>query len=101
MAKNFEVRIAGMAFDQKDITISVGDSVTWINDDGTNNNTKHSVTTDSGSSLSIPEIVLDPNATTTMYSDRQTFPTAGMFKYKCRFHGGMNGSVKVDAALIK
>jgi plastocyanin len=91
MAKNFEVRIAGMAFDQKNITISAGDSVTWINDDGATSNTTHSVTTDPGSPLSIPEIVLDPNVPL-LWSSRQTFPTAGVFNYHCKFHPMMAGN---------
>jgi plastocyanin len=93
MAKNFEVRIAGMAFNQQNITISVGDSVTWINDDGTTSGTTHTVTSDPGSPISIPEIVLDPNVI--LYSPRQTFPTAGVFNYHCRIHQTMTGSVTV------
>lgn len=93
MAKNFEVRIAGMAFDQQNITISAGDSVTWINDDGITSATPHSVTSDPGSPLSIPEIDLDPNVI--LYSARQTFRTSGVFKYHCKYHTSMTGSVKV------
>ena len=89
MARNFEVLIPGMSFDQKDITISVGDTVTWINDDGTST---HTVTTDTGSPLSITEILI-PGST---YSPRQPFSTAGVLKYHCRFHPTMmKGSVTV------
>jgi len=87
MAKNFEVRIADMSFDQQNVTISVGDTVTWINDD----DTTHSVTKDPASPLSITEIVLDSN----IYSARQVFATAGLLKYHCKFHPMMTGSVTV------
>jgi plastocyanin len=87
MARNIEVLISGFAFDQQDISISVGDTVTWINDDGGS----HTVTQDTTSGLPIAEIALGANE----YSPRQTFGTAGVLNYHCRFHPHMTGSVTV------
>jgi plastocyanin len=87
MAKNYEVLIAGHEFDQKNITIAVGDTVTWINDDAG----KHTVTQDPGSPLSFTEVVIDGST----YSPRQTFSAAGVLKYHCRIHPSMTGSVTV------
>lgn len=87
MAKNYEVLISGFAFDQQNLTISAGDTVTWINDDSSN----HSVTQDAGSPLPITEIDLGPN----VYSPRQDFGTVGVLKYHCKYHMHMKGSVTV------
>lgn len=89
MAQNFEVLIAGMAFDQQDITISAGDTVTWINDDST---TTHSVTKDPTSPLPFTEVIV-PGGT---YTTRQSFPTVGVLNYHCKFHSHMTGSVTVQ-----
>lgn len=86
--RNFEVKMKGNKFDQKEFEIKVGDTVTWINED----ETTHSVTTATGSDISITEILVDEDK----HSDRTKFDTAGTFKYKCKFHpSGMTGSIKV------
>lgn len=87
MAKNYEVLISGMAFDQQDLEIKTGDTVTWINDD----DGPHTVTKDTGSELSIQEIEVDALG----HSPRQQFDVAGKLSYHCRFHPHMTGSVTV------
>jgi plastocyanin len=73
------------AFSPKDIMINVGDTVTWIWDDGT----EHTVTSDTSawpdsgvrSKLGGPPFPTFQN----------TFNTPGMYKYHCQIHGGPNG----------
>lgn len=74
-------------FDQKDIQIAVGDSVGWLNDD----DGKHSVSTETGSELSITEIIVQAS----VHSSRIKSEKGGVFKYKCKFHSGMTGTVTV------
>jgi plastocyanin len=85
--RNYEVRMKDSKFDQKEIEIKVGDTVSWVNDD----DMKHSVTTVTGSEISIAEIIVEANE----HSARTKFDTAGTFKYKCKFHSGMTGTIKV------
>jgi plastocyanin len=86
--RNFEVRMKSNQFDQKDITVSVGDTVRWVNeDDG-----KHSVTMDDGSPLPIKEMVQDGGT----FSNRVAFDKEGVLKYHCKFHSAtMKGTVTV------
>jgi plastocyanin len=86
-ARNFEVRMKGNQFDQKDITVSIGDTVRWVNED----NGKHSVTADTGSALPIKEMVVDGGS----FTDRITFDKAGVLNYHCKFHANMKGTVTV------
>lgn len=86
-ARNFEVRMKGNQFDQKDISVSVGDTVRWVNED----NGKHSVTTDTGSAISVDEVVVDGGT----FTDRITFDKEGVLNYHCKFHGTMKGTVTV------
>ena len=76
------VTIANFAFNPADVTVKVGQSVTWTNND----TTTHTVTGadfDSGP--------LAPGAT---YS--HTFATAGTFDYHCSIHTSMTGKVTVQ-----
>lgn len=84
--RNFEVTMKSNKFDQKEIVIKVGDTVRWINED----EAKHSVTNDGGD-LTMTEIIVDGQT----FSKRISFDKEGMFKYKCKFHGGMTGMVTV------
>ena len=43
------------------------------------------------SDITMPEVIVEGGA----FSQRITFNQAGVFKYKCRFHGGMTGKVTV------
>ena len=81
-ASGTAVSIANFAFNPADVTVKVGQSVTWTNND----TTTHTVTGadfDSGP--------LAPGAT---YS--HTFATAGTFDYHCSIHTSMTGKVTVQ-----
>lgn len=85
---NCEVRMTGAKkFDQQDVEIQAGDTVTWINASAM----QHSVTPDDDSELKIDEIVL----TAGKFSDRVKFEKKGKFKYHCKFHAGMTGTITV------
>jgi plastocyanin len=80
------VTIANFAFGPASISVPVGSTVTWTNQDSTN----HTVTADDGSFDSGP---LAPGATFS-----QTFDTAGTFTYHCAIHSSMKGTITVTAA---
>ena len=85
-ASSASVTIGDFFFRPKDVTISVGDSVTWTNDGKVEEG--HTVTGngfDSG--------VLKPGA---VYTHR--FATAGTFDYVCTIHPNMRGTVTVTAS---
>ncbi len=77
------VSIADFSFKAPAITVSVGTTVTWTNNDSTS----HTVTADDGSFKS------DPLGAGATFS--QTFATAGTFAYHCTIHPTMTGSVTV------
>ena len=70
------------AYAPNPVTIAVGGSVTWTNND----NTAHTAT---GSTFNSGSIAPGRSYTA-------TFPTAGTFTYKCSFHPGMTGTVTVQ-----
>ena len=70
------------AFSPSPVTVAVGGSVTWTNND----NTAHTSTGGSWNSGSIA-----PGGKYTA-----TFPTAGTFVYHCTIHPGMTGTVTVQ-----
>jgi plastocyanin len=74
----------GFAFTPQEITVKVGDTVTWTNGD----NESHAV---EGGSLSSPEI--RPGET---YA--RTFTAPEEIAYNCRFHTYMTGTIHVLAA---
>jgi len=80
-----EISIKGFAFSPSTISIKVGDTLTWTNQDSTS----HTVTSDSGSELS--SATLSQGQT---YS--HTFNTAGTYSYHCTFHSGMKAKVIVS-----
>ncbi len=73
-------------FDPPDVTISVGDTVTWVNDDENIHTATHrgdpalfdSETVEAGEEFSV------------------TFSEAGEFQYFCKFHPWMGGVVNVQ-----
>jgi plastocyanin len=75
-AKNF-------AFNPKTVTIKVGDTVTWTNQDSTT----HTVTGDGG---------IDSGNLAPGKSYSKTFDTAGTFNYHCSIHPSMTGQVIVQ-----
>jgi YVTN family beta-propeller protein len=80
-----KVTIAGFAFTPQNITIKVGDSVTWSNEDGP----AHTVTFRDGSPGARS---LAPGQTFT-----RTFDTPGTYAYFCSYHPYMTGSIIVQA----
>lgn len=79
------VSIKGFAFNPSSLTVSVGTTVTWTNDDSV----AHTVTSDSGSELTSAQIAPGQS-----YS--HTFSTAGTFSYHCAIHPSMKAQVVVQ-----
>ena len=78
------VTIASLAFDPGTVTVDVGDSVTWSNQD-------QIAHTASGGSFDTGVIGASGQATV-------TFDAAGTFAYVCAIHPEMQGTVIVEAA---
>lgn len=79
------VSIKGFAFNPSTLTVPVGTTVTWTNEDSTT----HTVTSDSGSEFDSGQI---PSGQT--YS--HTFNTAGTFSYHCSIHTSMKAQIVVE-----
>lgn len=84
LAKDVTVTISNFAFGPAEVTISVGDTVTFVNGD----DTIHSVVADDGSFHSDG---LDTNDKITM-----TFTKAGKIAYHCGLHPFMKGDILVQ-----
>ena len=78
------VRIEGTAFEPRDITVSVGQTVVWVNEDPF----PHNVSSASGGFRSGD---LEPEAQWTLQPT-----TRGTFPYVCTLHPGMKGTVRVQ-----
>jgi plastocyanin len=85
-AADGSVAMAGFAFDPATITVEVGDSVTWRNEDSA----PHTATADDGS--------FDTGNVASGADDSVTFDRAGTFAYTCTIHPSMRGTVVVQAA---
>jgi plastocyanin len=85
-AADTPVTIAGFAFDPTTVTINVGDSVTWTNQDSI----AHTATAGDGS--------FDTGNIVAGGTESVTFDTAGTFAYHCTIHATMNGTVVVQGA---
>jgi len=83
-AEEYEIRIDNSAFDPNDITIALGDTVTWTNYDSS----KHTVTEDNGE--------FDSEDLDTEDSFSWTFDVAGNYSYHCGRHSSMTGVVNVE-----
>jgi plastocyanin len=82
------VTLQNFAFNPQNITIAVGDSVTWINKDSTN----HTVTGDKvGSGDDFDSGSFGNGAEFT-----HTFTQAGTYPYHCSIHTNMKGTVTVQ-----
>ena len=79
-----QVVMKGFAFDPASVTIKVGESVTWTNQDSTN----HTVTADKG------EFNSSQLANGATFSFK--FDTAGTYAYHCSIHPSMTGTVVVQ-----
>jgi plastocyanin len=78
------VEINGMAFDSNDLTISVGDSITWQNLDSSS----HTATADG--------VEFDSGTLANGESFTFTFSTAGTYTYHCGIHSSMTGTITVQ-----
>ena len=79
-----EVSIGFNVFLPETLTVPVGTTVTWVNNDGSNHNVVFADTTTSGR--------MRHDATY-----QRTFTTAGTFDYQCSIHGDrMKGRVVVE-----
>ena len=78
-----DVCLENTAFNPGDITVSVGDSVTWQNVDGTD----HTVTADDGD---FDEELADGD------TYEETFDEAGEIAYHCEIHPSMTGTITVE-----
>jgi plastocyanin len=86
LAADQSVAIQNFAFSPDSVTVNVGDSVTWTNNDAE----AHTATADDGS--------WDTGSLAQGASGSVTFDTAGEFAYHCEFHSNMTGTVIVQAA---
>jgi plastocyanin len=80
------VTIEGLQFQPATVTVQVGDTVTWSNEDGV----PHTATADDDS--------FDTGSISGGSSASQTFDTAGSVPYHCEVHPTMTGTVVVEAA---
>jgi plastocyanin len=80
-----EVSMEGIAFEPAEVTVAVGDTVTWTNNDSV----AHDVTADSFSSG-------EPGGMAGGDTFEHTFEEAGSFDYVCTVHPGMDGTVVVE-----
>jgi plastocyanin len=79
-----QVVMSNRAFDPATITVNVGDTVTWLNQDAP----QHDVVVDNGEFTSEP---FDQGQTFSF-----TFTKAGTYTYHCSIHPGMTGTVTVQ-----
>jgi plastocyanin len=79
------VVIDAFAYVPATVTVQVGDTVTWRNDDSV----AHTATADDGS--------FDTGALATGESGAETFQAAGTFDYHCSIHPQITGTVVVEA----
>ncbi len=79
-----QVIMTDRSYQPKEVTIKVGDTVTWVNQD----NPQHDVVADNGEFKS----GLFTNGNTFSF----TFTKAGTYPYHCSIHAGMTGTVIVQ-----
>ncbi len=86
LAADTPVTIQGFAFGPASVTVQVGDSVTWSNED----TTAHTATAGDGT--------FDTGSIAAGSTGSATFDTAGTYAYACSIHPAMTGTVVVEAA---
>lgn len=84
-AASIEVSISNFAYNPDPVTIKVGQSVTWTNEDST----PHTATAKDRD-------VLQSGTLNQGESFTQTFNTPGTYEYFCEFHEDMNGVIVVE-----
>jgi plastocyanin len=85
-AATASVNISNFAFDPKDVTVNVGDTVTWTQKD----TTPHTTTSD--------DAVWDSPFLSVGQSFSRVFDVPGSFPYHCKPHPFMTGTVTVQGA---
>jgi plastocyanin len=85
--KVYHIVIENSAFSPNELTISAGDNVTWTN----NENTPHTVTSDSGGRGGLSSGVMGPGEQYT-----KQFLSPGEYPYHCNFHNTMKGKIVVE-----
>ena len=78
------IDISGMAFSESTITISIGDIITWTNQDSA----PHSATADNGE--------FDSGTLNNGESFTFIFNTTGTYTYHCSIHNGMTATIIVE-----
>lgn len=78
-----KIYMKNSVFSSASFTITVGGTVTWVNDD----NMIHTVTADNGS-FNSGDIQVGS-------SFSKTFSTTGTYPYHCTYHSGMTGTIVV------
>jgi plastocyanin len=81
------VAISGFSFSPREISVAVGDTVTWTNNDAQ----AHTASADDGT--------WDTSAIGNGASESITFATAGTFAYHCDIHPEMTGTIVVGSGL--
>ncbi|MDP7042999.1 MAG: alpha-amylase family glycosyl hydrolase [Candidatus Thalassarchaeaceae archaeon] len=85
------VDIQNFAFNPQDITIIVGDSITWTNQDSSS----HTATSTSGPAS------FDSGNMQSSSVFTYTFTASGTYNYECSFHPSMTGSVTVENPAVR
>jgi plastocyanin len=80
------VRMAGTRFEPATLSIAVGETVRWFNDDAL----PHTVSATDGS--------WDSGNLPAGQAFERRFETAGSYPYLCRYHPGMNGTIEVTGS---
>ncbi len=99
-AEAAEVALANVKFEPREVEVSVGDTVTWTNED----TVLHTVTSGKGHEQGVPGVSEGKDAQPDGLFDHEmpegetfsfTFDKAGTFDYFCAIHPGMTGTVVV------
>jgi len=88
LAADASVSIADFAFSPASVTVSVGDTVTWMNNDA---GVPHTVSSDSGGELASGQLAGGA-------SYQKAFSAAGSYAYHCDIHPSMTALVVVTGA---
>lgn len=83
-----EVVLSGLGYNPGSLTVSLGTTVTWIN----NESVTHTVTSDSA--------LFDSGNMNKGNSFTYTFNKAGTFPYHCKYHPNMTGKIIIPSAPI-
>ena len=85
---SLDVAIAGFLFGPKELTVGVGDTVTWTSAD----DTQHTVTGRDGDA----KATLDSESIRQEGTYEATFDAPGSYEYFCVFHPNMQGTITVE-----